>query len=151
MGVPSRRRDMPSTPPRPLRQAPSPGAPGPPPAAEAAAAGDTIPLFGTTVNAATHSSALDLLGVGASRANMVQLSQEIASGEGAALPFSEWWAQISRCKSVSQWSTKLQALGMPQAEGPSISSFSKVGQKIYARLMRDGSWADSDQQNIVIQ
>ena len=103
------------------------------------------------VNAATHSSALDMLAIGASRANMTQLSQEIASADGAAFPFSEWWTQVSRCKSVSQWSTKLQTFGMPQSEGPTVSSFNKVGQKIYARLMRDGSWADSDQQNIVIQ
>ena len=137
------------TSPRPLRQPAPPGAPGGAPAGEATAAGDPVPLFGTKVNAATHCSALDMLAVGASRANMTQLSQEIMSAEEAALPFSEWWAQVSRCKDVPQWSTRLQALGMPQSEVPTIRSFNQVGQKIYARLMQDGSWADSDQQYII--
>eukprot|EP00959_Pyramimonas_sp_CCMP1952_P101322 2119649-Pyramimonas_sp.AAC.1 len=82
---------------------------------------------------------------------MVQLAQEIATADGATLPFAEWWAQVSRCKSVGQWATKLQALGMPQTEIASASSFNKVGQKIYAHLLRDGSWADTDQQSIVLQ
>ena len=112
---------------------------------------DDAPLFGTMINVATHTSALEMLGVGASRSNMTQLSQEITSADGATLPFSEWWAQVSRCKSVGQWGTKLQSFGMPQSEIANVSSFNKVGQNIYARLMRDGSWADSDQQNVVTQ
>eukprot|EP00959_Pyramimonas_sp_CCMP1952_P010749 225222-Pyramimonas_sp.AAC.1 len=81
---------------------------------------------------------------------MVQLSQEIASAEGASMPFSEWWSQIQRCKRLSQWQTKLQSLGMPATDIQLTSSFTKVGQIMHARMLRDGTWSATDLQNIVI-
>eukprot|EP00959_Pyramimonas_sp_CCMP1952_P321556 6728846-Pyramimonas_sp.AAC.1 len=66
--------------------------------------------------------------------------------EGASLPFAEWWTQVSTCKSVGQWGTKLQAFVLPQAELANISSFNKVGQMLFARLLKNGAWAQTDQQ-----
>ena len=108
-------------------------------------------MFGPMVNGAMRAAAMDSFGVNASRSNMAQLAQEVANGEGAVLPFSQWWAQAAKCKGVGQWAVKLKALGMPTDETPQVSSFAKIGQKLYARMLQDGSWASSDQQTIVIQ
>eukprot|EP00959_Pyramimonas_sp_CCMP1952_P026430 554532-Pyramimonas_sp.AAC.1 len=55
-----------------------------------------------------HDHAIDILGVGPQRQTMIQLSQEISSSTCATMPHSAWWAQISRCKGLAQWQTKLQ-------------------------------------------
>ena len=98
-----------------------------------------------------HAAAMETFGVNSTRQNMAQLAQEVENADGAVLPFSQWWSQASKCKGVGQWAVTLKALGMPQEEAPQISSFAKIGQKVFARIMQDGSWASSDQQHIVVQ
>ena len=108
-------------------------------------------MFSTMVNTAMHSAAMESFGVNEARPNMAQLAQEVANADGAVLPFSQWWSQAAKCKGIGQWAVKLKALGMPQEETPQISSFAKIGQKLFARMLQNGSWASSDQQNIIIQ
>ncbi|CAK0795968.1 unnamed protein product, partial [Prorocentrum cordatum] len=126
-------------PPRPPALAPSSlAAPGGGPAGleTAAATDEKGPLVKPQMTVADHEHALAILGIGARRQNMTQLGQEVASTEGAMMPFSEWWTQVARCKRHSQWQTELQAMGLPADNQASAS--------------HDGTWSDTDLQTITL-
>ena len=157
MGMPQR---PPATPqrlgPRPLQTAPSPGEPAAPgglggPGGGLAPGGSAEgTLVKPQMTVADHDHALAILGVGGTRQNMTQLSQEISSSEGAVMPCAEWWTQVARCKGLAQWQTKLQSLGMTASAQGTASSFTKVGQLIYSKVQRDGTWSDTDLQTITL-
>eukprot|EP00959_Pyramimonas_sp_CCMP1952_P370762 7765108-Pyramimonas_sp.AAC.1 len=95
------------------------------PGADGTGAPQRSALMAPQMAVTDHDHAIDILGVGPQRQNMIQLSQEISSSTCATMPYSAWWAQIPRCKGLAQWQTKLQTLGVPPAEAQAASSFSK--------------------------
>ena len=65
------------------------------------------------------------------------------------MPFSLWWGTITKCKSVTQWRSTLQALG---AEESDVKSFnvSQVGEFLYGHLDVDGNIQSMSMQTIKI-
>ena len=63
------------------------------------------------------------------------------------LPFAMWWTSLQKCKSLSQWRTKLVSLGAVEADVKNLG-FKQIGELIYSRVTEEGTIANKSLQGI---
>ena len=123
-------------------------------APEAAPAGGppdefVVPVCVSDVTEEISNSILSLVGIGNTRADIKQLHGAIATTSDGSMPFHLWWGTVVKCKSVTQWRAKLQALGAEESDVKSLNA-SQIGEFLYGHLDVDGTIQSESMQTIKI-
>ncbi|CAK0806036.1 unnamed protein product [Prorocentrum cordatum] len=75
----------------------------------------------------------------------------LATHTKASIQFADWWREVAKTKGLPQWRTELQHLGCSAGDVNAINHALTIGEIIFAWLLEEGTWHESDLQNIVIQ
>ena len=105
-------------------------------------AATNIPVCKALMTNAQHELALSYIGISKTREDVANWAKQIPN-EGVA--FADWWTEISKKKSLSQWTRKLENLGATpeQRQGLDLPG---VGSLLYRFLDSEGEWTDTQMQ-----
>ena len=93
-------------------------------------------MFAATMTEERALSACPVLGICVDRKEAQSLVQRFP------LSWKEWWARVSKLKSLGQWQSKLRAF-REDDEGSWIQgakSYSNIGTKLFQHLDYEGDW-----------
>ena len=102
----------------------------------------------TLIDYDTHLELIGAIGVGAIRSGIQDLTTTLQEPADTKIAYGEWWGHVKPCKSLTQWKTKLTAIGAPPETIKTISAFKDVGELIYSHLAADGTWNTDVMQTI---
>ena len=97
-----------------------------------AAQAEREPLFTEEIDIETHKKACAHLGISSTRQAAVELEKELDENSGA--PWEDYWAKLSKLKSVEQWRSKLKTLGAKEDQVQQFGSLKDIGTFFYTNM-----------------